>query len=724
MSHSNILTFHEYLRKMQTNATASSRSCSSVSESDRSRSNIASRETQIGLPLKTTLTSSSSASSNTFNTRNEGGKNSEWSVSDISPGELLRMSACSGVVVSSKQNEEENSSEGVLRVLTNSVGSMLTHGVSRLMSRDSALGPLFPQAQTDKFSKKSRIAGPRRPRLDGDIENLDQKEAGAALKIAMGPFCSVEKRQQHLHLKVTESKDYSEDVLSTNTTTSTNTGGNRAAIPPSRSLGSLNFSESTIDSGSLSVPWSFTHPLNPKKTAKTVWDQYYDLYDLGYSVQVIMDGENTLFTVQPDTEELQAPIIVRTSEIEPRASKLVGNHSSDALNSDSVGFNNVQVSSGNAKQSSFSTSIHRSAKFQLSIGLCVIHVVQASLSYSITPTQTDLSSLAPINPSATSESQAPDTRYESIQTVGACALAVAAVGLALLQCMTTRSRTGGVSAKFALTWAVVGATGFFASLVISVLVAVGNHDGTDLRGRLCGLGAGGNGDASECLKAWVAIGFGLLASIMWICGFVAAIMALVKNTSSPTGIEVSEAKLRDETHFTLQEIKKLRAEFQRQANPDFTISKDQFKATLRNHVQCWSVGAQYLFLERLFDVFDVDGSKTIDFREFIQGLSTFMKGTAEEKMEPVSFKLYDIDHSGSIEPKELINIMGRMYSAFYNEDQTGRVRQVVTQIFADLDINGDGSLSMAEYKLMALKEPLIVDFLEQFLIVAPESECE
>ncbi|TPX76842.1 hypothetical protein CcCBS67573_g01912 [Chytriomyces confervae] len=214
-------------------------------------------------------------------------------------------------------------------------------------------------------------------------------------------------------------------------------------------------------------------------------------------------------------------------------------------------------------------------------------------------------------------------------------------------------------------------------------------------------------------------------------------------SSPPVAARESESILRDETHFTLNEIKKLKTEFQKQAGPGYTISKEQFKMTLQKHVQCWSVGAQYLFLERLFDAFDLDRNKTIDFREFIQGLSVFMKGSAEEKME-LSFRLYDIDHSGSIEPKELINIMGKMYSAFYNEDQSKKIKEVVEQIFSDLDINGDGSLviisvgppvlrrislrvltssqrkqSLHEYKLMALKEPLIIDFLEQFLIVAP-----
>ncbi|KAJ3327046.1 hypothetical protein HDU76_012416, partial [Blyttiomyces sp. JEL0837] len=181
--------------------------------------------------------------------------------------------------------------------------------------------------------------------------------------------------------------------------------------------------------------------------------------------------------------------------------------------------------------------------------------------------------------------------------------------------------------------------------------------------------------------------------------------------------------LKEETHFTLNEIKKLKAEFEKQADSDYTITKEQFRYTLEKHVHCWSAGAQYLFLERLFDAFDLDGNHKIDFREFIQGLSAFMKGTPEEKMA-LSFRLYDIDKSGSIEPKELIKIMGQMYSAFYNEDQSERIREVVTRIYDDLDINGDGSLSLTEYKLMALKEPMIIDFLEQFLIVAVDKERE
>ncbi|KAI9137108.1 hypothetical protein BKA69DRAFT_1099999 [Paraphysoderma sedebokerense] len=90
-----------------------------------------------------------------------------------------------------------------------------------------------------------------------------------------------------------------------------------------------------------------------------------------------------------------------------------------------------------------------------------------------------------------------------------------------------------------------------------------------------------------------------------------------------------------------------------------------------------------------------------------------MKGTPEEKLE-LSFKVYDINRDGVISPKELFRVMNQMYSTFYNENQSEHIHTIVSHFFDDLDVNGDGQLSFEEYKLQAMKEPLIVDFLEQF----------
>ena len=164
-----------------------------------------------------------------------------------------------------------------------------------------------------------------------------------------------------------------------------------------------------------------------------------------------------------------------------------------------------------------------------------------------------------------------------------------------------------------------------------------------------------------------------------------------------------------------QEIEKLRAGFKKNSK-DGQITKEQFKEALKNHIHCWTEGVQYMFLERLFNAFDVDHSKSIDFNEFINGLGIFLKGTPEEKLA-LSFKIYDVDGSGSIEPAEMIKIMNQLYGALYPTDQTNQIKKLVKQIFDDLDINGDQSLSIDEFKMMAMKEPMMIDIIEQFLYI-------
>lgn len=84
-----------------------------------------------------------------------------------------------------------------------------------------------------------------------------------------------------------------------------------------------------------------------------------------------------------------------------------------------------------------------------------------------------------------------------------------------------------------------------------------------------------------------------------------------------------------------------------------------------------------VFLEQLYSAFDVDDNKAIDFSEFVDGLSVFMKGSPEEKLtcnvfissvwenqsffnawfNAVSFKLYDVNKDGYLTNTELERVM-------------------------------------------------------------------
>ncbi|KXS21545.1 EF-hand [Gonapodya prolifera JEL478] len=170
--------------------------------------------------------------------------------------------------------------------------------------------------------------------------------------------------------------------------------------------------------------------------------------------------------------------------------------------------------------------------------------------------------------------------------------------------------------------------------------------------------------------------------------------------------------------FNDSEFRKIKEDFLKKsaknADPN-VITKEQFKETIASHLTAFPTYAQRVFLERLFDAFDEDGSQSIDLMEFMEGLAVFLKGTNEEKLE-LSFKLYDINKDGDITRAELTSTLMNMLSSMYpDEDPTVKVNEMVGRLFDDLDIDGNGQLSLDEFKLSGLKEPLIVDFLDQFL---------
>ncbi|KAF8934262.1 hypothetical protein BGZ47_010439 [Haplosporangium gracile] len=176
------------------------------------------------------------------------------------------------------------------------------------------------------------------------------------------------------------------------------------------------------------------------------------------------------------------------------------------------------------------------------------------------------------------------------------------------------------------------------------------------------------------------------------------------------------------THFSKREIHTLRREFEKTSNASRSnvLTEAQFKEasicpTFRRILH--SSPLDDVFLTRLFSAFDTNPStKGVNFKEFIEGLSVFMKGTPDEKLE-LSFKLYDIDHAGYITRPGLERAMTQLHSvvAGSTQDETHQIQELVKRIFDDLDVNNDGKLSLEEYKLNSMKEPLIIDFLSQFL---------
>ncbi|KNC46387.1 uncharacterized protein AMSG_02839 [Thecamonas trahens ATCC 50062] len=123
------------------------------------------------------------------------------------------------------------------------------------------------------------------------------------------------------------------------------------------------------------------------------------------------------------------------------------------------------------------------------------------------------------------------------------------------------------------------------------------------------------------------------------------------------------------------------------------------------------------FIDRVFQVFDVDRSGTVSLKELCTGLSVLSHGTPEEKLN-MSFNVYDINGDGQISAEEFHVLLTSLEQGMVLTGKTN-VAQVVQQFLHDFDINADEMISLTEFKLAALKEPLFRELLE-----SPDSDFD
>ncbi|MBN3290665.1 PCAT2 acyltransferase, partial [Polypterus senegalus] len=101
-------------------------------------------------------------------------------------------------------------------------------------------------------------------------------------------------------------------------------------------------------------------------------------------------------------------------------------------------------------------------------------------------------------------------------------------------------------------------------------------------------------------------------------------------------------------------------------------------------------------LQELFALFDRNGDSTIDFREYVIGLTVLCRPVNNEETIHMAFKLFDTDDDEHITEDEFSSLL---------RSSLGIPDLDVTKLFQDIDVDGSGKITYEEFKDFALKHP-------------------
>ncbi|XP_016068196.1 PREDICTED: guanylyl cyclase-activating protein 1 [Miniopterus natalensis] len=120
------------------------------------------------------------------------------------------------------------------------------------------------------------------------------------------------------------------------------------------------------------------------------------------------------------------------------------------------------------------------------------------------------------------------------------------------------------------------------------------------------------------------------------------------------------------------------------------------------------------YVERMFETFDFNKDGYIDFMEYVAALSLVLKGKVEQKLRWY-FKLYDVDGNGCIDRDELLTIIRAIRAINPGSDSTMTAEEFTDTVFAKIDVNGDGELSLEEFMEGVQKDQMLLDTLTRSL---------
>eukprot|EP01027_Heterolobosea_sp_BB2_P015486 GEZU01022152.1.p1 GENE.GEZU01022152.1~~GEZU01022152.1.p1 ORF type:complete len:166 (+),score=46.17 GEZU01022152.1:198-695(+) len=125
--------------------------------------------------------------------------------------------------------------------------------------------------------------------------------------------------------------------------------------------------------------------------------------------------------------------------------------------------------------------------------------------------------------------------------------------------------------------------------------------------------------------------------------------------------------------------------------------------------------------DRLYDTLDRNDDGGVSISEFIIGISILSQASPEDKLE-FAFNLFDYDQDGVISKDELHKIVDSIVTCYKTSSKDNSTltaptaEELTEELFAQLDNNGDGRITLDEFKAISMKNKVIASALNCFIV--------
>jgi len=219
---------------------------------------------------------------------------------------------------------------------------------------------------------------------------------------------------------------------------------------------------------------------------------------------------------------------------------------------------------------------------------------------------------------------------------------------------------------------------------------------------------------------------GNMTSVMKRLGRKVTLKRLLSLSGSQTSGEVTESELQHYRHrpasmehllqitkFDKRELKLLYRGF-KDFSPTGLVTFETFRDIFS---QLFPQGDPSHYAAYVFATFDKDSNGQISFEEFVVGLSTFCRGTMEQKFQWI-FSLYDLNGNGELTRAELNIVVSSIYDMIgknaYPPVTKDTVSRHVDDILKKIDPEHKDCITLNEFMIACSADEVIRDSMQLF----------